>query len=182
MCPRIRSVRGPSHRRGAISAWRSTASVRPTGSRRRAGQYRRSGADSVARSPAPSCRLCWMSGRLAASIALACEGILGQSRRAEHRQREERSHHEFTHVDPPLTSLGRGLAGQSRLPAPLEQRLSSFSLFPPGVLRMLCRPTTCCGISPSSPVTAVSPGTEVTPLVKGPERHPQMMPRPIWCQ
>ena len=25
-------------------------------------------------------------------------------------------------------------------------------------------------------------GDKGTPLVKGPERHPQMMPRPIWCQ
>ena len=36
------------------------------------------------------------------------KGILGHSRRAEHRQREERSHHEFTHVNPPLSSLHKG--------------------------------------------------------------------------
>ena len=34
-------------------------------------------------------------------------GILGQSRRAEHRQREERSHHEFTHVNPPYFAWAR---------------------------------------------------------------------------
>jgi hypothetical protein len=34
--------RGPSHRRVAISAWRSIASVRPIGSRRRGAQLRRS--------------------------------------------------------------------------------------------------------------------------------------------
>jgi hypothetical protein len=30
-----------------------------------------------------------------------------------------------------------------------------------------------------SPVTAVSPGAEGTPLVKGRERHPKWTPRPI---
>jgi len=30
-----------------------------------------------------------------------------------------------------------------------------------------------------SPVTAVSPGADGTPLVKGPERHPKWTPRPI---
>ena len=41
------------------------------------------------------------------------KGILGHCRRAEHRQREERRHHEFTHVDSPLLRLGEDLQGKA---------------------------------------------------------------------
>jgi multidrug efflux pump len=44
------------------------------------------------------------------------------------------------------------------------------------IRRTICRPPTCCG------AFSESPGTEATPLVKGPERHANCTPFPIRCQ